>query len=63
MHCIDISAQQLSGHASSFGQPGTNYDFSKVDIQELKQTAVNLEAEQKGMKKKVNPRAVSMLDK
>jgi len=45
-----------------FGQPGSQYDFSKVDIAQLKDRTRDLEEQQRGMKKKVNPKAMNMID-
>ncbi|KZT03117.1 condensin complex subunit SMC2 [Laetiporus sulphureus 93-53] len=46
----------------SFGKPGSQYDFAAVDINRLKEKARDLEAQQKGMKKKVNPKVINMID-
>ncbi|CAL1701767.1 unnamed protein product [Somion occarium] len=46
----------------SFGQPGGQYDFSLVDVGRLKEKARELEAQQKGMKKKINPKVINMID-
>ncbi|KAH9955702.1 P-loop containing nucleoside triphosphate hydrolase protein [Russula dissimulans] len=45
-----------------FGQAGSQYDFSKVDIGQLKDRAHELEEQQRGMNKKVNPRVMNMID-
>ncbi|KAI9439026.1 condensin complex subunit SMC2 [Lactarius indigo] len=45
-----------------FGQPGSQYDFSKLDIAQLKDRTRDLEEQQRGMKKKVNPKAMNMID-
>lgn len=45
-----------------FGKPGSQYDFTAVDIGRLKEKAKELEAQQKGMKKKVNPKVINMID-
>lgn len=47
---------------SLFGQPGSQYDFSKIDIAQLKDRTRDLEEQQRGMKKKVNPKAMNMID-
>jgi len=50
-------------HADSlFGQAGSQYDFSKVDIGQLKDRARELEGQQRGMKKKVNPKVMNTID-
>ncbi|KAI8976364.1 condensin complex subunit SMC2 [Trametes punicea] len=45
-----------------FGKPGTPYDFSKADIRQLRARAQELQSQQNGMKKKINPKAVHMID-
>ncbi|KAI0641717.1 condensin complex subunit SMC2 [Trametes meyenii] len=45
-----------------FGKPGTPYDFSKADIAQLRGRAQELEASQNGMKRRINPKAVHMID-
>lgn len=39
------------------------YDFEGIDIVELKERASQLEDSQKGLKKKVNPKVMNMIDK
>ena len=46
-----------------FGQRGTPYDFSGVDVPTLRERARELESQQKSMKRKVNPKAVNMLER
>ena len=47
---------------SLFGQADTQYDFSKLDVGQLKDRARELEQQQRGMKKKVNPKVMNMID-
>lgn len=47
---------------SLFGQAGSQYDFSKLDIGQQKDRARELEEQQRGMKKKVNPKVMNMID-
>ncbi len=48
----------------SFGKPGSQYDFEQVDVAALKDKARELEAQQKGLKKKkINPKVVNMIDR
>ena len=47
---------------SLFGQAGSQYDFSKLDVGQLKDRARELEGQQRGMKKKVNPKVMNMID-
>lgn len=53
----------LSFHRSLFGKKGTPYDFASVDVGQLKEKAKELEDSQKGMKKKVNPKVLNMIDR
>jgi structural maintenance of chromosome 2 len=46
-----------------FGRKGSPYDFSAVDIGQMKEKARELEDMQKGMKKKVNPKVINMIDR
>ncbi|CCA72315.1 probable SMC2-chromosome segregation protein [Serendipita indica DSM 11827] len=45
-----------------FGKPGTMYDYGSVDIAQTKDKAKELEELQKGMKKKINPKVLNMID-
>jgi structural maintenance of chromosome 2 len=45
-----------------FGQAGSQYDFSKLDISQQKERARELEEQPRGMKKKVNPPVINMID-
>lgn len=46
-----------------FGQAGSPYDFSGVQMEHVKNTCAELEERNKGMKKKVNPKVLNMLDR
>lgn len=48
---------------SLFGRKGSPYDFQSVDIGQLKTKARELEDTQKGMKKKINPKVINMIDR
>ena len=48
---------------SLFGKPGTQYDFSGLDIRAKRERAHELEDQQKKLKKKVNHKAVQMADR
>ena len=52
----------LSALSSLFGQAGSQYDFSNLDIGQSKDRARELEEQQRGMKKKVNPKVMNMID-
>lgn len=46
-----------------FGRQGTPYDFTGINVQGLRDKARELENQQKSMKKKVNPKAMNMIDR
>ncbi|TFY57528.1 hypothetical protein EVJ58_g6964 [Rhodofomes roseus] len=46
----------------SFGKPGSQYDFRNVDVSSLREKAKEIETQQKGMKKKINPKVINMID-
>ena len=45
-----------------FGKEGSQYDFKNVDIAQLQAKKKELEEQQKGMKKKINPKVLNMID-
>nr|DBA11433.1 TPA_inf: SMC2 [Testicularia cyperi] len=45
-----------------FGQAGTAYDFSKHNMSEVRKRCKKLEETQQGMKKKVNPKVLSLIE-
>jgi structural maintenance of chromosome 2 len=45
-----------------FGKPGTAYDFGKHNMNEVRKTCKKLEEQQSGMKRKVNPKVLNMID-
>ncbi|THH05591.1 hypothetical protein EW145_g4689 [Phellinidium pouzarii] len=45
-----------------FGKPGSAFDFAVNDMGQLKEKARELEEQQKGMKKKINPKVLNMID-
>jgi len=46
-----------------FGKQGTQYDFTGIEVQDLRQRCEDLENSQKGMKKKLNPKVMNMIDR
>jgi structural maintenance of chromosome 2 len=59
-------AAQLGADAcrcSYFGQEGTAYDFAKHNMNEVRRSCKKLEEQQSGMKKKVNPKVLNMIDR
>jgi hypothetical protein len=57
-----LSQQQCLIQIRLFGKPGTLYDYTGVDIPQSKEKAKELEELQKGMKKKINPKVMNMID-
>lgn len=45
-----------------FGRAGTAYDFSKHNMNEIRRTCRKLEEQQSGMRQKVNPKVLNMID-
>ncbi|KAF9039177.1 condensin complex subunit SMC2 [Panaeolus papilionaceus] len=45
-----------------FGKPGTQYDFSSTDVNTLRHKYEELRSSQAGMKKKINPKVMNMID-
>ncbi|CAO1635759.1 unnamed protein product [Sympodiomycopsis kandeliae] len=45
-----------------FGQPGTAYDFRKQNMSEVRKMCKALEEQHAGLKKKVNPKVLNMID-
>ncbi|KAI5284417.1 Structural maintenance of chromosomes protein 2 [Ascosphaera aggregata] len=52
----------IAEEKSQFGRPGTPYDFSGYNIAECKTTLRNLIERSQGMKKKINPKVMNMID-
>ena len=46
-----------------FGKAGSAFDFKANDMGRLKDKARELEDQQKGMKKKINPKVINMIDR
>lgn len=46
-----------------FGKAGGMFDFGQHDIPKVREKAKELEDLQKGMKKKINPKVLNMIDK
>ncbi|TAQ84078.1 hypothetical protein B7494_g7594 [Chlorociboria aeruginascens] len=52
----------ISDEKESFGRTGTPYDFKGQNINECKSTLKNLTERSQGMKKKINPKVMNMID-
>ena len=53
----------FSSPNSLFGQPGSLYDFENFNLGVSRERCAELEEQQKGMKKKINPKVINMIDK
>jgi hypothetical protein len=65
--CVSFTSfwkdERMNAFRRNFGKPGSPYDFAAVDIGKLREKARELEEAQKGMKKKVNPKVLNMIDR
>ncbi|KAH8113153.1 condensin complex subunit SMC2 [Phellopilus nigrolimitatus] len=52
----------ISEEKKFFGKQGSAFDFGANDMGRLKEKARELEEQQKGMKKKINPKVLNMID-
>ncbi|OXV08340.1 hypothetical protein Egran_03897 [Elaphomyces granulatus] len=52
----------ILGEKENFGRPNTPYDFKGQNIAECKSTLRNLTERFQGMKKKINPKVMNMID-
>jgi structural maintenance of chromosome 2 len=59
---IELFYKRAARRDSRLGQVGSQYDLSKLDIAQLKERTRELEDQQWGMKRKVKPEVMSMID-
>ncbi|TCD71064.1 Structural maintenance of chromosomes protein 2 [Steccherinum ochraceum] len=59
---LEKQFEWIAEEYENFGKPGSQYDFKSVDISRLRDKSRELEAKQKGMKKKINPKVINMID-
>ncbi|KAH7886786.1 condensin complex subunit SMC2 [Phlebopus sp. FC_14] len=59
---IEKQFEWIREEYQSFGKAGSQYDFDAVDKESLYQKASELEERQRGMKKKVNPKVMNMIE-
>lgn len=52
----------ISEEADNFGKPGSPYDFKGQNITECKSSLKTLTERSQGMKKKINPKVMNMID-
>ncbi|KAF9005165.1 condensin complex subunit SMC2 [Cyathus striatus] len=59
---LEKTYEWIQEDKDQFGKPGTPYDFTATDIPQLRNKANDLEEAKKGMKKKINPKVMNMID-
>ncbi|PWN38663.1 putative SMC2-chromosome segregation protein [Ceraceosorus guamensis] len=59
---LEVQFEWILDEADHFGKAGTAYDFGKHNMNEVKRTCKKLEEQQSGMKKRVNPKVLNMID-
>ncbi|KAI5307199.1 Rab GDP dissociation inhibitor alpha [Ascosphaera pollenicola] len=59
---MEKEQEWIAEEKSQFGRPGTPYDFRGHNIAECKTTLRNLTERSQGMKKKINPKVMNMID-
>jgi structural maintenance of chromosome 2 len=53
----------VSSWCRFFGKAGTPYDFGGVNLSQAREQCRELEAQQKGMGRKINTKVMNMIDK
>jgi structural maintenance of chromosome 2 len=59
---LEAEHEWIADEKDNFGRPGTPYDFNGQNIAECKATRRNLTDRFQGMKKKINPKVMNMID-
>ncbi|KAF8907016.1 condensin complex subunit SMC2 [Gymnopilus junonius] len=59
---LEQQHEWIAHEKDQFNKPGTQYDFSSVDVEGLRKKAQELESSQEGLKKKVNPKVMNMIE-
>ncbi|SNX83715.1 probable SMC2 - chromosome segregation protein [Melanopsichium pennsylvanicum] len=59
---LELQFEWISSEQRFFGQSGTVYDFGKHNMSEVRKRCKKLEETQMGMRKKVNPKVLSMIE-
>ncbi len=65
VHTVDHMEKEhewIADEKDKFGRAGTPYDFNRQNISECKATLKNLTDRFQGMKKKINPKVMNMID-
>ncbi|PWN31045.1 putative SMC2-chromosome segregation protein [Jaminaea rosea] len=59
---LESTHDWLVAESPQFGQPGSAYDFRKHNMPEVRRSCKKLEEQHAGLKKKVNPRVLGLID-
>lgn len=59
---IEAEHEWIADEKDNFGRPNTAYNFKNQNIAECKATLRNLTERSQGMKKKINPKVMNMID-
>jgi structural maintenance of chromosome 2 len=59
---LEADHEWIADERESFGRPNTPYDFHGQNISECKASLKNLTERFQGMKKKINPKVMNMID-
>ncbi|KAL9936516.1 hypothetical protein V8E36_004584 [Tilletia maclaganii] len=59
---LESQFEWIGSENKFFGQPGSAYDFGKHNMSDVRKTCKKLEEQQAGMKKKINPKVLNMID-
>lgn len=62
LEALEAEHAWLRDDAPLFGQPGSAYEFSKHNMRDVNKLCAQLEEQQAGMRRRVNPRVMNMID-
>ncbi|KAF8803977.1 condensin complex subunit SMC2 [Phlegmacium glaucopus] len=60
---LEAAYEWIAQDKDQFGSPGTQYDWGDKNITDLDHKVKELEENQRGMKRKINPKVMNMIDK
>ncbi|CAD6891411.1 unnamed protein product [Tilletia controversa] len=59
---LESQFEWIGSENKFFGQAGSTYDFGKHNMSDVRKACKKLEEQQAGMKKKINPKVLNMID-
>lgn len=59
---LEAQFEWIADEQGFFGKPGTAYDFGKHNMNEVRRACRKLEEQQSGMRQRVNPKVLNMID-